>query len=273
MKERRLLTYDVSEGQSKFPIVTFSLLIFFYVLGLILLDTTRFSDPFSYKMDTFIITFPETASLLTLDAAFKWQWQVLTYYIIHFALVHYGYSGLLMIYYLQGLEKATNGKIVFICFVFTGILAPIILGPIIYIIWLNFDFAKNFFIIQSYYMGSSVGIWGCMGLAAAVSRKRRFFWLIIFLLLFPEFYLKLTAGTGDLMANVIHVMVFSINWLIARRFFDFKNNNMKSGGLNFDNRRDLLSIVLFCLHAFVLIIHFIDSLGLFDQNLLSYLFE
>lgn len=269
------VTYDVTKNVNKFPIMTVTLLFCFYIIGLLTLDTSRFSSPSTYRMDTYIIKFPQTVAQFTINAStpIHWQWQVFTYYLFHFAIVHYGYSGLLLLYYVQGLEKATSKKLVLTTFLLTSVLAPILIGPLIYALWYYYLPARNFFFVQSYYLGSSVGIWGCMGLTCSISRKRRFYWVIIFLLLFPEFILKIYLGTGDIMANVVHVIVYTSAYLLSRRFIVFTNNNKRVGELKINWRYDLFLIAGIIINGIILIIYFIDLLGIFRHNLLYYIFQ
>jgi len=262
--------FDCSIEKNKTPFASLGLLLLFYIIGLIFLDTSNFTTPDTYRMDTYTIRI-QTLDSFALLPVFKVQWSILSYYLIHFAPVHYGYSGMLLLYYMVGLEKATNKRIVLLTFFGTSILTPFIFGPPLFILSGKYSFLLKFFLIQSYYLGSSPGIWGTIGMSAPVCRKRKFFWVGIFLMLIPEFILKIVAGTGDITANVIHVLIFLITWFVSHKFIKYHNNHGKSGELKRNRKEDLPYIFGILMHGLIMIIYFIDQLGILKSNILRYI--
>ncbi len=261
------LVYDVQKGVGRFPTVTLSMLALFYVIGAFLFDGSQFSDPKTYRMDTWIVEWPDTPDRFTLQGKLEWQWQVFTYYLIHFALVHYGYSGFLMIFYVSGLEKATNGKVVVFTFLTTSILAPIVLSPLLFFVIDPMTQNLSFGVLrQSYYLGSSVGVWGCIGMTVTISRKRRLYWVPIFVLLFLEFFLKIAVlSYSDITANIVHVIVFGVAFVVSKIFFRFDNSEGKAGEIRIG--RDRFLSVLLAIHALIMVVHFVDTLNLLGTNL------
>ncbi len=269
----RRLVYDVSEWQQRKATGTFLLLLSFYLIGLLLFDGHRLTEPTTYRMDTWIVS-TSTLEAFTLTGKFEWQWQVLTFYLIHFALVHYGYSGFLMLFYMAGLEKGTSTRFALATFFVTAILSPIILSPLLFFVIKPVTDLLSFGILhQRFFLGSSVGIWGTIGMTISISRKRRFYWVPIFLLLFLEFFLKLAfIPKADITANIVHLIVFFSTYLFSRIFIDFRNNNLHVGEIRLNGRGSWIMFFLLTFHSLIMIIHFVDTLGLLEKNLLSYLF-
>ncbi len=268
------LVYDLSKWHSRRPIGTFTLLAFFYLIGLVLFDGSRFTDPTQYRMDTWIVSIA-TLDMFTLKGVFVWQWQVFTFYLIHFAFVHYGYSGFLMLFYTQGLERATNWKITYLTFFLSAILAPIILSPLLFLVLAPLTEPLPFGVLkQTYFLGSSVGIWGTIGMTVPISRKRKMYWLPIIILLFLEFFLKLAfINNADITANIVHLIVFFTTYSISRIFFEFKHNDQVVGKIAFNGKFNWILVFLLIFHALIMFIHFVDTMGLTDHNLLFYLFS
>lgn len=267
------LVYDVSTWKSNRPLATYGLLLSFYLLGLALLDLSRVSSPESYRMDTWIVSL-ETLEAYTLKGHFHWQPQVFTFFMVHFAIVHYGYSGFLMIFYTEGLERGTSSKFMLATFFFTAVLAPIALSPLLFwVIKPAVDPLPFGILQQTYFLGSSVGIWGTIGMTVSISRKRRLYWVPIFILLFLEFFLKLAfLAEADITANVVHLIVFLATYAFSRTFVQFKNNDMKVGEINLKSKDGWITFSLLTFHALIMTIHFLDTLGMFPKNVLAYLF-
>ena len=303
------LVFDVAKNQTKFPVVSILLLVFFYLLGIILFSSPMLENGLaSFTMDTYIISYPRTFELLTITNMFEFQWQVLTYFYIHFAVVHYGYSGFLLLYYLVGLEKATNGRLVLVVFILSGIFAPLTIGVILFLLKPVFGIVATGqgvkFLVQEFFLGSSVGIWGCIGFSFSVCRKRVFYAVPIVIFLFLEVLLKVAFGTGggDITANIVHAFVFMAAYGISKLFCTFTNNERKSGELfsrklyerernenasadksqpqgNFlsklkisKKKEDWLLFGLMLLHSIPLFIHTFDSIGILPNSLFFYIF-
>ncbi len=265
------LVYDVSNWKERRAVGTFLLLGTFYLIGLLLFDGHRLTRPENYRMDTWIVS-EATLQTFTLTGRFEWQWQVFTFYLIHFAFVHYGYSGFLMLFYTAGLEKATSTKFALSTFFLTAILSPIILSPLLFLVIKPLTDPLNFGILQQrFFLGSSIGIWGTIGMTISISRRRRLYWVPIFLLLFLEFFLKLAfIANADITANIVHIGVFFGTYLFSRLFVEFVNNNQRVGEIRLNGRNGWGMVFLLSFHAFIMVIHFVDTLGLMERNLLSY---
>lgn len=191
---------------------------------------------------------------------FKWQWQIFTYGFIHFALVHYAYVGVLIFYYIQGLEKATSAKFVVLGFFMFSTLWPIVIGVVFFSLIDIVPATQDWILSQGTYLGSSVGVWGLIGLSVTTGYKRILYWLGIFLLLIIEFALKI-RDHQDITSNVTHILIFVFAWVFAWKFIEIENNSGKIGGMRITRKSDVLLAVLIIIHAIGMIFYFTYKLG------------
>ncbi|MHA2278722.1 MAG: hypothetical protein ACXAC2_23335 [Candidatus Kariarchaeaceae archaeon] len=247
-------------NRNKFPIGSFLLLGLFYFIGILTYKEGSLSN---IGPDLFNLTIIERDIRIkySLVPEFKWQWQIFTYGWIHFALVHYAYVGVLIFYYVQGLEKATSSRFIILSFAVLSTIWPIVMG-ILYFPLINLYPSTNDWILsQGTYLGSSVGVWGLIGLSATSGHKRRLYWFGIFVLLVIEFYLKIRENQ-DVTSNVTHILIFLTTWLFASMFIQIENNDQKVGGMKVSNKADILLASLVILHAIGMVFYFTHKLGI-----------
>ncbi len=252
------LVFTLKEA-STLPWASVSLFLLFYFIGFYYLDTSKLP---LLKMDTWIIQ-RDALELLSLRPEFHIQWQIFTYHLIHFALVHYAYTGILLLYYVTGLEKTTSPKFVVVCYFSISIIWPLIMG--IGFFWLIDIFPQlNEYLItqnQSYFLGPSVGIWGLIGLSVPSNHKRRLFWFGIVILFIPEFLLKLMSENKDITSNVTHLLIFFICWILSSTYIECENN-LHQGELKLSDRWDKIIIFGIFLHGLGLILYVLEEINI-----------
>ncbi len=246
-----------------FPWATFGLLGFFILIGILDYDGSSLST-LSPSYVSINIMDPELRLIYSLKPVFALQWQLFTYNLIHFAIVHYAYSGLLLAYYIGPFERVTSKKFVLIAYYASAVIWPII-GGIIFYIAINLYPPWAIYITDIAhlnFLGSSVGIWGVIGLASPYQWKRRLYWVPVFFLLILEFTLKLIVGRTDLATNVLHVITFFAMWALSSKILRIKTENGQIGGYTPRRRSDWLIIAFCLLCAVVLIWHTLYTFSL-----------
>ncbi|MHA2092833.1 MAG: hypothetical protein ACW98K_18460 [Candidatus Kariarchaeaceae archaeon] len=247
----------MNQTHRSFPIATFSLLILFYGIGILSLDTNVLSK---VTMDSDIIK-RDILEQYSLVPEFRIQWQLFSYHLIHFALIHFAYVGILLLYYVQGLEKITSAKFILASYFVISILWPIPAGILLFGLVHFIPASKDYLLMQSYFLGSSVGIWGLIGLSVPSNKHRQLFWFGIVVLFIPEFALKILDEGKDITSNIAHLMIFLLCWAAASKFM-LKNENIPvSVHLRWHHRPDRIVIIGIVIHAFGLIWYFIETLG------------
>jgi membrane associated rhomboid family serine protease len=251
------IQYDKS-NREVFPSASIGLLLLFYLIGVLTYDGHSLSE-FGFNYISKNIINPDIRTLLALYPVLELQWQLFTYHLIHFGLIHYGYSGFLILYYITTFERATNKMTIILGYFLFAILWPLIGGIIFFImvyfspdliIYLQDETHENF-------LGSSIGIWGLIGLASASQYKRRFYWPPVVLLLFFEFALKIIVGRDDLATNVLHVMVYLGTWVIGRVFIEIEGNDGKVGGFRSDRKLDYYLFGFIIINIIIMLWHMI----------------
>ncbi len=253
------LRYSES-NRNKFPVGSFFLMGLFYLIGIF---TYQEGSLFPIKSDFFArnIIVEDIRAQFSLVPAFEWQWQIFSYGLIHFGLVHYAYVGLLIFYYAQGLEKATSSKFVVISFFILSSLSPLVVGVAFFAFIEVVPSSKEWIYTFGTYLGSSVGVWGLIGLSITSGHRRKLFWVGIFLLLIIEFALKIMMHQ-DITSNITHVIIFVFTWFFAWKFIEIENNTGNIGGINFKNKTDVLLAILITIHAVGMIFYFTHKLGI-----------
>jgi membrane associated rhomboid family serine protease len=197
----------------------------------------------------------------SLVPVFEWQWQIFTYGLIHFGLVHYMYVGLFIFYYVQGLEKATSSKFIIISFFILSTLWPIVIGVVFFTFIDIVPSSKEWIFTYDTYLGSSVGVWGLVGLSVTSGYKRKLYWALIIVLLVIEFALKIMMHQ-DVTSNITHIFIFLFTWFFAWKFIEIKNNTGNIGGMNIKNKTDVLLTFLIIIHAVGMVFYFTYKLGI-----------
>jgi membrane associated rhomboid family serine protease len=251
------LKYDTSNREI-FPYASISLLVIFYIIGIITYDGYSLFE-FGYSYVSKDIIDRDIRSALALYPVYELQWTLFTYNLIHFAIVHYGYSGFLLFYYGSALERATNKKTIILGYYICAVVWPVI-GGVVFFATVHFLPEFNIY-LQSYtflnFLGSSVGIWGLIGIATTSQYRRKFFWLPVVVLLFLEITLKIIVGRVDLATNILHILVFFGMWLFAWLFIDIENNDGEVGGFRFDRKTDYYLMGFALIHAVIMAWHMI----------------
>ncbi|OLS22037.1 MAG: hypothetical protein HeimC2_30910 [Candidatus Heimdallarchaeota archaeon LC_2] len=247
-------------NRNKFPVGSFFLMGLFYIIGIL---TYEYGSLSSIAPNFFArnIIVRDVRSQFALVPVFEWQWQIFSYGLIHFALVHYAYVGLLIFYYVQGLEKATSSKFIVVSFFILSTLWPIVIGIVFFALNDILPSSKEWVLSQGTYLGSSVGVWGLIGLSVTSGNKRRLFWFGIFLLLIIEFALKIMQHQ-DVTSNITHILIFSFTWFFAGKFIEIENNTGNIGGMSRYSRNDVLLVILITIHAVGMIFYFTYKLGI-----------
>lgn len=244
------------ENREKLPYGTFILYAVFIIIGIITYDGQALNN-FSLSYVSRDIIDNAIRAEYALYPVLTLQQELLTYHMIHFALVHYAYSGFLLLYYISGFERITNAGWVIIGYFLSAVLWPVIGGSSFFFIVEAFPSLHDYLYADPNltFLGSSVGIWGLIGLAGPAQYKRRVYWIPVVLLLFLEFTMKIIVGRTDLATNVLHVMVFVLMWVLSALFLRFENNDGDLGGLKFSRRSDKLMMVLAIPHIVGLFWH------------------
>jgi hypothetical protein len=253
------IRYDES-NRNKFPVGSFFLMVLFYLIGII---TYKQGSLFPIESDFFArnIIVEDVRAQFSLVPVFEWQWQIFTYGLIHFGLVHYAYLGLLIFYYVQGLEKATSAKFIVISFFIFSTLLPIFVGIIFFMLKDIVPSSEEWILTYDTYLGASVGVWALVGLSVTSGYKRKLFWGFIFVLLIIEFALKIMKH-DDVTSNITHIITFIFTWFLAWRFIEIENNTGNIGGINLNNKTDVLLVILIIIHALGMIFYFTHKLGI-----------
>ncbi|MCE7733445.1 MAG: hypothetical protein GPJ54_01115 [Candidatus Heimdallarchaeota archaeon] len=251
--------YDES-NRDKFPVGSFFLMGLFYIIGILSYDYGSLS-PIKSNFFAKDIIVNDIRAQFALIPVFEWQWQIFTYGLIHFALVHYAYVGLLIFYYVQGLEKATSSKFIVFSFFILSTLWPIVIGILFFAINDIFPFTEEWILSNATYLGSSVGVWGLIGLSVTSGYKRRLFWIDIFILLIIEFALKIMQHQ-DVTSNVTHIFIFIFTWFFAWKFIEIENNTGNIGGMSRKNKVDVLLAIIITIHAVGMVFYFTYKLGI-----------
>ncbi|MHA2249721.1 MAG: rhomboid family intramembrane serine protease [Candidatus Kariarchaeaceae archaeon] len=249
---------NIQVSENSFPFASLGLLVFFYLIGLLNIDSSGFSN---LSMDTYIID-RSVIDKYTLVPEWTLQWQLFTYHALHFALVHYAYNGVLILYYVQGLERVVGKKFIVIGYLLMSILWPVIAGVLFYLVLASIPSLKVYLLHQGHFLGASIGIWGLIGLSVPSNQKRILFWPGIFILFVPEFTLKLISENKDITSNLAHLGIFFTCWWLARLFIEIENGNGKIGQLKLNESKDQIIVLLIIIHALGLVIYFLDKVGI-----------
>lgn len=262
ISKEKLLVFD-GTNKNKFPYGNIILFGIFYFIGILTSDLSILNGvPPSELLRTTILESGIRAQF-ALIPELTWQWQVFSYHLIHFALVHYAYIGVLMFYYVPGLERATNKRFIFVAFYLGGVLAPIINGFVLFFL-LNYIPGMDNWVLsggQQTFLGSSVGVWVMIGLSVPISYKRVLFWFGIVLLLVIEFFLKILQGS-DITSNVVHVVIFLLAWSFAAKFIEFGDSGGRVGELKIGRKGDRFFIIAITIHALGLFLYFFNELNI-----------
>jgi len=255
----KLLVYDGS-NKASFPFGHLILLLMLYVIGLFTLELRKLSQLDWQKISGKNILREDIRANWTLSPELTWQWQVFSFHLLHFAVVHFAYVGVLLLYYVPGLERATSKKFIFLAFYFGGVIGAIINGFLLFIIIAIYPNFNDWVLSQGEFMGSSIGVWALIGFSVPISYKRRFYWFGIILLLVIEFFLKIIKH-GDITANVVHVLVFSTCLILGAKFITYGDSGGYVGELKINRKEDLFFIIGIAIHAIGLFIFFFEQLG------------
>ena len=167
----------------------------------------------------------------------------------------------LIFYYVQGLERATSSKFIIISFFILSSLWPIVMGILFIALNNIIPSTKEWILSQGTYLGSSVGVWGLIGLSATSGYKRKLYWFGIFALLIIEFTLKI-MDQQDITSNITHILIFVSTWLFAWKFIEIENNTGKVGGMKITNKTDILLVILILIHVVGMVFYFMHKLGI-----------
>lgn len=258
-----LLSYEVDGWKDRFPYGIFILLAVFYTIGIIIYKEGSLPTIDTGKY----LIHREILDDWALKSQLRFQATLFTYHFIHFGLIHWAYTGGLLFYFVQGLERATSTRFILVSYFLIASLFPIFLGFFALLIISIFPPAGSYLLVANTFLGSSIGIWGLIGLSAPVSYRRRFYWFNLVGLLIPEFVLKLVAGRHDLLTNVSHILVFVIFASLSYLFIEFKNNTGQVGGIELNNRKDWWLVLLLIPHVMILIVYFLQIMGYLPTQL------
>jgi hypothetical protein len=229
-------------------------MVLFYFIGFL---TYQEGSLFPIKSDFLARNIMEVdlRAQFAIKPVFEWQWQFFTYGFIHFGLIHYAYVGFLIFYFVQGLEKATSSKFIIISFFIFSTFWPIVVWFIFFILLEIMPSSKEWILRNDTYLGSSVGVWGLIGLSVTSGYKRKLFWVFIFLHLIIETVLKVMTNQEDLTSNITHIIIFIFTWFLAWKFIEIENNTGNIGGIKIRNKNDILLVILMIIHAVGMIVH------------------